>query len=238
MGIVITEIAADIFRLSRYSPQAGFVFNQFIIRDDEPLLYHAGFQKWFAESFAAVATLLDPKQLRWLGFSHFEPDESGALNSWLDAAPAASVIASPLSAGVILDDYAVRPPHVLKDGDSFTTGRHRFQLLATPHLPHGWDASLLFDATTGTLFCSDLFLQSGNGPALVDTDIVEAARLMIEASLAGPFAHATPWTVQTAAMFQRLAALEPQVIAPMHGPAFRGDGAKALTDLASVLAKA
>lgn len=237
MDIVIDEIAADTFRLSRYSPQTGFVFNQFVIRDDEPLLYHTGFQKSFPDTWQAVATLFDPTRLRWIGFSHFEPDESGALNSWLAAAPEASVIASPLSAGVILDDYAIRPPRILNDGERLTTGRHRFEWLATPHLPHGWDASLLFDETTRTLFCSDLFLQSGHGPALVETDIVEPARQMIISSLGGPFAHSIPWTNRTETMFKRLTALQPNMLALMHGPAFQGDGAKALTDLAGALAR-
>lgn len=191
MDIVIDEIAADIFRLSGYSAQTGFVFNQFVIRDEEPLLYHTGFRKTFAATWDAVKKLLDPADLRWIGYSHFEPDECGALNSWLAAAPAATVIASPMSASVILEDYAIRPPRVLKAGEGLVTGRHSFELPVTPHLPHGWDASLLFDKATGTLFCSDLFFHAGNGPAVIETDIVGPACRMIESSRGDPLRTAS-----------------------------------------------
>lgn len=235
MDIVIDEIAADTFRLSCYSPEAGFSFNQFVVRDRQPLLYHTGFLKTFSATREAVATLLDPATLRWIGFSHFEPDECGALNKWLAIAPGATAITSVVGASVMLDDYADQPAQALMDGERLSTGAHTFEFLSTPHLPHGWDASLLFDETERTLFASDLFLHQGAGPAVVEADIVGPAREMIVSTLKSPFAHSIPWTSRTDAMFKRLITLQPNTLAVMHGSAFRGNGAGALADLCGAL---
>jgi flavorubredoxin len=237
LDIKIDEIAPDIFRLSRFSPEVGFTFNQFLVRDQEPLLYHTGFRSTFAVVRDAVARLIDPATIHWIGFSHFEPDECGALNEWLRIAPAATPVSSLVGAAVMMDDFADRPARPLADSDCFTTGRHSFRFLSTPHLPHGWDASLLFDETERTLFCSDLFLHQGDGPAVAETEIVEPARAAIEEAQGGPFAHSLPWTPRTRAMMERLASLAPTTLAVMHGSAFRGDGAKALSELCQVFAK-
>jgi flavorubredoxin len=231
----VDEIAADIFRISSFAPDLDFTFNQYLVRDEQPLLYHTGFRGAFSATREAVATLLDPATIRWIGYSHFEPDECGALNEWLAVAPNAAPLAGVVGSSVVLEDFSDRPAKALEDCQVLTTGRRSFRFLATPHLPHGWDASLLFEETTRTLFCSDLFLHSGDGPAIVETDILEPAREMMTASLGGPFAHSTPWTPRTEAMFQRLAGLEPDVLAVMHGSAYRGNGSKALLGLCEVI---
>ncbi|WP_406871800.1 MBL fold metallo-hydrolase [Aminobacter sp. P9b] len=163
MDIAIDEIAAETFRLSSYSPEAGLTFNQFVVRDQQPLLYHTGFQRAFSSTRDAVATLLDPAKLRWIGFSHFEPDECGALNNWLAIAPSATVVTSTVGASVMLEDFADRPARALMDGERLDTGAHTFEFLSTPHLPHGWDASLLFDETERTLFCVRSVSAPGRG---------------------------------------------------------------------------
>ncbi|TJW43323.1 MAG: MBL fold metallo-hydrolase [Mesorhizobium sp.] len=234
MTTTIDEIAPDTFRISAFTSELGFSFNQYLVRDEQPLLYHTGFRKAFPATRDTVARLLDPATIRWIGYSHFEPDECGALNEWLAIAPNASPITGIVGSSVVLEDFADRPARVLQDGEILPTGKRSFRFLATPHLPHGWDASLLFEETTHTLFCSDLFMHSGSGPAIVETDIVEPAREMMAASLDSPFAHSLPWTPHTEIMFERLAGLEPQVLAVMHGSAYRGDGSKALLDLCGV----
>jgi flavorubredoxin len=227
----LDEIAADVFRASVFDAKLGFTFNQYLIRDEQPLLYHTGFRSSFEVTWEAVAKVIDPRSIRWIGYSHFEADECGALNRWLARAPRATPIAGDIGAGINLADLADRPAKVLQDDELLTTGSRRFRFLATPHLPHGWDASLLFETTNQALFCSDLFLHSGDGPAIVEADIVGPAREMLVASQAGPFHHNLPWTSRTEAMFQRLGDLRPQVLAVMHGSAYRGDGARALFQL-------
>jgi flavorubredoxin len=236
MDIRTDEIAADVFRISYYAPELDFTFNQYLVRDQEPLLYHTGFRKTFRETREAISRLIDPKAVRWIGYSHFEPDECGALNEWLATAPQSSAIAGPVGGSVVLDDFADRPATILQDGETLSTGRKRFKLLCTPHLPHGWDASLLLEETEGTLFCSDLFLHSGRQPPLVESDIVGPARDQLVDAAAGPFAHSLPYTTRTESIFRRLAQLKPRTLAVMHGAAFKGDGARALTDLGGIIA--
>lgn len=235
MDLSVDEIAADVFRIAYYAPELDFTFNQYLVRDEEPLLYHTGFRKMFGETSSAVRRIIDPAKLRWIGYSHFEPDECGALNQWLDMAPAATAVSGLIGAGVVLDDFADRTARGLRDDEVLATGTRRFRLLSTPHLPHGWDATLLFEETDATLFCSDLFLHGGNPPALVENDIVDPARNQLLRSAAGPFAHVTPWTTRAAGMMNRLAQLKPRTLALMHGSAFRGDGGKMLGDLAGVM---
>jgi flavorubredoxin len=237
MDIAVDEIATDVYRVSYYAPAVGFTFNEYLVLDDEPLLYHTGFRRTFRETRAAVARLIDPGLLRWIGYSHFEPDECGALNQWLEVAPHAVAIAGPVGGAVVLDDFADRPAHVLPDNGSLATGGKRFRLLCTPHLPHGWDASLLFEETERTLFCSDLFLHGGAQPPVVESDIVGPARDQLARSAAGPFAHSIPYTAGTDATFERLAQLEPRTLAVMHGAAFKGDGRRALSELSGVVAE-
>lgn len=235
MDLSVQEIAADVFRIAHYAPQLDFTFNQYLVRDEAPLLYHTGFRKMFGETSSAVRRIIDPAKIRWIGYSHFEPDECGALNQWLDMAPTATVVSGPIGAGIVLDDLIDRPARILRDDEVLLTGARRFRLLSTPHLPHGWDATLLFEETEATLFCSDLFLHAGNPLALVENDIVGPARDQILRSAAGPFAHATPWTTRTADLMNRLTQLNPRTLALMHGSAFSGDGGRMLRDLASVM---
>lgn len=238
MPSVVTEIATDVYRLSTFHPDFGIQFNQFLLADAEPFLMHTGMRQMFAQTRDAVAQVLDPSTVRWIGWSHFEADECGALDQWLALAPRAQVLCGVVAATINVNDAAARPPRVLADGETVSTGRHTLQFLATPQLPHGWDAGLFFDQTTRTLFCSDLFFQPGDPPPLVETDLVEPARQAIVAGADGPLAHDLPYTPRTDAMLQRLVALRPQTLAVMHGSSYRGDGAAALRGLAAVLAAA
>lgn len=230
----VTEIAADTYRLSTFHPDYRIQFNQFIIKDDEPFLMHTGFRRMFDITLEGVRSILDPTRLRWIGFSHFESDECGALNDWLAAAPAAQAVCSFVGAKVSVGDFASRPPRGLTDGEVFSTGHHRLRFLATPHVPHGWDAGLFFDEAEQTLLCSDLFFHPGD-PQPLTTEILDRATASVRASLAGPLARDMPYTPYTDRTLQRLAALEPKALAIMHGSSFRGDGRKALVDLAAVI---
>src|SRR5262249_43523161 len=159
----------------------GIQFNQFLVAADEPFLMHTGMQRMFGPTRDAIATVLDPARLRWIGFSHFEADECGALNEWLEAAPRARAVCSFVGVTVTPNDLARHPARALADDEVLATGRHRLRFLATPHVPHGWDAGLFFDETTRTLFCSDLFFQPGD-PAPLDTaDPVEPSLHAIRA---------------------------------------------------------
>jgi len=231
----VTEIAPDVFRISTFAPDFGIQFNQFLVRDDEPFLMHTGFRTMFAATRDAVATVIDPAQLRWIGYSHFEADECGALNEWLGVAPRAQAVSTLVGVTVNLGDYALRPARPLANDECLQTGRHRLRFLATPHLPHGWDAGLFFDETTRTLFCSDLFFQPGDPAPLNTADVVEPAREAIVGGQGGPLANDMPYTPYTDATLQRLAALEPQALAIMHGSSFRGDGGAAVRALARII---
>src|SRR5215471_19278284 len=144
---IITEIAPDTYRISIYVPQANLQFNHFLIKDDEPLLFHTGLKAMFPLVHEAVATLINPAQLRWIGFSHFESDECGALNRWLEAAPMAEPTCSLTGALVSVNDFAAKPARGLSQDDVLSTGKYRFRFCQTPHLPHGWDAGVLFEET-------------------------------------------------------------------------------------------
>lgn len=218
----VTEIATDVFRISTYVEGPGLQFNQFLIRDDEPLLYHAGQTALFADVLAAVRTLIDPASLRWIGFSHFEADECGALNRWLDVAPAAQPLADAVSAATAINEFSTRPPRILDDDATFATGRHTWRYLVTPYVPHNWSSSLLFDATARVLFCSDLLLQRGNPAPLID-DVLTPALRDLERGQQGPFHDSVPYTRTTPGVFARLEALRPETLAIMHGASFRGD---------------
>lgn len=230
----VTEIAPDVFRISTFAPEYGLQFNQFLVRDDAPFLMHTAFRKLFPVTRAAVASLIDPAKLRWIGYSHFEPDECGALNEWLAAAPGAQAVCSFVGGKVMLADFADRAPRILADGEVLETGRHRIRFLSTPHVPHCWDAGLLFDETTATLFCSDLFFHPGDPEALTESDVVGRARAAMEHSLSGPMANDVPYTRHTATTLERLATLAPRTLAVMHGSSFTGDGAGAIRDLSRV----
>jgi flavorubredoxin len=234
MNTAVTEVAPDVYRISTFAPDFGIQFNQFLIKDDEPFLMHTGFKKMFAATRDAVASVLDPGRLRWIGFSHFESDECGALNEWLATAPLAQAACSFVGATVSVNDFAVRPARALADDEVVPTGRYRLRFLATPHVPHSWDAGLFFEETNRTLLCSDLFFQPGD-PAPLTRDIVGPARAAMLEGQSGPLAKDMPYTPYTDATMQRLADLKPQMLAVMHGSSFHGDGAAALQELAKVI---
>lgn len=224
------EIAAGIYRLSTHVPEvappAGFTFNQFLVLADEPLLFHTGARGLFPLVSAAVAKLMPLDALRWISFGHVEADECGSMNQWLAAAPKARILFNPLGCMVSLDDLADRPPVALADGESLDLGDKRVRLIATPHVPHGWEAQVMFEETGRTLFCGDLFTHVGETVALTSDDIVTpamAAEDMFGATALGP---------ATAPTIRRLAELAPARLALMHGASFEGDAAGALRALA------
>jgi flavorubredoxin len=212
--------------VAQIMPPAGFTFNQFLVMAEEPLLFHCGHRKMFPLVSGAVAKLMPVEKLRWITFGHYEPDESGAMNLWLAAAPRAQVAHGAIGCQVILGDAADRAPRSLADGEVIDLGGKRVRHLDTPHVPHGWDARVLYEETTGTLFSGDLFTHEGNGPAIVESDISEAAMKSDRRS------GATCLTPQTAPTIRKLAALKPKSLAVMHGSSYRGDCAGALTALA------
>jgi flavorubredoxin len=224
----ITEIAPDVFSICTYIAQADLQFRQFLIRDEQPLLYHTGTRRMFERVRDAVGTVVDPGSLRWIAFSHFEADECGALNYWLQEARDAQVACSATGALVSVGDFAFRTVRQLGDAETFSTGTHRLRFLATPHLPHGWDAGHLYDETAGVLFCSDLLHHVGDVAATTTESRVPAMRAMLEGSRGTPMDWYIPWTPQTGARIERLAAWQPRVCATMHGSAFAGDGAAEL----------
>ena len=234
-GTNVEEIAEDLFRISTPLPEdvfpGGFTFNQFVLVDDEPLLFHTGPHRLFPLTSEAVAHVLPLERLRHISFSHYEADECGALNDWLDVAPNASPLCSDIAAMVSVSDIADRPPRGLADGELVDLGRHRLTWLATPHLPHGMECGYFFEERTGTLLCGDLFTQLGNNaPALTESSAVvwepsEAMRKSFPyASLRDP-----------RSLTDKLAATRPELLACMHGASFRGDGASLLNRLGVAL---
>ena len=230
MTTTVDEIATGIYRLSTWvpdiAPPAGFTFNQFLVDGEDPLLFHTGPRAMFALVSAAVARVLPVERLRWIAFGHVEADECGSMNQWLAAAPRAEVAHGITGCLVSLNDLADRPPRPLADGEVLDLGGMRVRHIDTPHVPHGWEARVLYEETTGTLLCGDLFTHLGNGPALTNADIVEPA---IEAENIFRYTSLAP---DTAAVMRRLANLGPTTLALMHGSSFNGDAAKALDDLA------
>jgi len=229
----IDEIADGIHRIHTPVELPGgqhFSFNQYLLVDDEPLLFHTGPRRMFALAREAMAAVMPVERLRHVAFSHTEADECGSLNEWLAVAPRAAPLCSSIAAMVSIGDIADRPPRALADGDKLVLGRHTVQWFDTPHVPHGWDCGLLLDTTTRTFFCGDLFTQGGDGAAaLTEADILgpsEAFRAPLDY-----FAHAP----QTAATLERLAREQPRTLACMHGSAWRGDGGALLRQLAEAV---
>ncbi len=232
---LITEIAPSVHRISILYREINLQFNHFLVVDDEPLLYHTGMRRMFPEVLEAVKRVIDPAALRWIGFSHFEVDECGSLNDWLKVAPQAQAVSGVVGSLVNLADFADRPPRALQAEETFCTGRCRFQYRPTPHLPHGWDAGVLFEQTERVLFCSDLFTHNGDVEALTESDILGRARQSLIDFQAGPLMDYMPYTPNTRPLLESLAAFNPRTLATMHGSSFRGDGAKALIELDDVM---
>jgi flavorubredoxin len=233
MQCTVTEIATDIYRISTFNPQFGIQFNQFLLKDDEPFLMHTGLRSMFQSTLEGVSSIIDPANLRWLAFSHFESDECGALNDWLRVSRRAQPLCGIVGAIVNVNDFAERPARPMSDGETLETGSHRLRFLATPHVPHAWDACLFFDETQDALFCSDLFFQPGDPEPVIGAEIVERAKASIKGNLAGPLAKDMPYTPYTEATLKRLAALAPKTLAVMHGSSFSGDAGKAILELAA-----
>jgi len=231
----VSEIARGVHRISTFHPDFGLQFNQFLIADDEPFLMHTGMRRMFQSTLEGVRQVIDPARLRWIGFSHFEADECGALNEWLARAKQAQAVCSFVGAMVSVNDFAERAARALADGEVLSIGTHRLRFLATPHVPHGWDAGLFFEESDRSLLCSDLFFQPGDPAPVTEADIVGPARDAIRGGAKGPLANDLPYTPYTDASLRRLAALEPRTLAVMHGSSFRGDGRRALLELAGVI---
>jgi flavorubredoxin len=233
MSTEVTEIAPDIFRISTFPEGGRLAFGQFLIRDERPLLFHTGGRRIFAETLAAVTSLIDPASLRYIAWSHLESDECGAMNDFLRVAPRAEPVHSPMGKRLGADDFFDRPVLALEDGATLDLGGRRLRFLTTPHVPHSWEAIMAFEETSGTLFASDLFTTFGQTPALTDGDIVGPALKMLEQA-----PDYLPVGPRTAAVFERLQALEPKVIAGHHAPAFTGDAVQALRDLCAEMLRA
>lgn len=232
-GTNIAEIASGIYRINTPVGLPGsmaFNFNQYLIVDDAPLLFHTGLRQLFPLVSEAIRAVMPLEKLRYVGLSHFEADECGALNSFLAAAPNAVPLCGTVAALVSLGDYADRAPHALADGAELTLGAHTIKWFDTPHVPHGWECGLMLDTTTRTFFCGDLFTQGGSGEvALTENDILEPSEAFRKPM--DYFAHAP----HTGAVLERLASEAPTTLACMHGSAWRGDGAKLLRELSRAL---
>jgi flavorubredoxin len=231
METKISEIADGIYRLSTYvphiAPPAGFTFNQFLVMGDEPMMFHTGLRKMFIFNREALSRIMSPERLRWIAFGHFEADECGAMNEWLAIAPQATAAHGQTGCMVSLSDVADRTPRVLADGEVIELGGgKRVRFIDTPHTPHGWDAGVLFEESSRTLMCGDLFTQLGNPRALTDDDVVGPA---IAAEDLFNYSSLNP---RMGVTIRSLSALAPRTLALMHGPAFTGDGAAALRALA------
>lgn len=229
METKVTEIANGIFRLSTFIaqvPPTGLAFNQFLVLGDEPLLFHTGMRGLFPLVREGVAKVMAPESLRWISFGHYEADESGAMNEWLAIAPNAQVAHGMTGVGVSLMDQADRAPRVLGDGEVIDLGAKRVRYLDTPHVPHGWEAGLMFEETTGTLLCGDLFTTYGACEPLTQSDIVGGAIASED------IANYSALNPAMGATLRKLAELKPRTLALMHGPAFTGDCQSALLALA------
>jgi flavorubredoxin len=229
----IDEIADSVFQITTRLPDimpGGFTFNQFLIRDDEPLLFHTGPRGMFDLVKGAVAEVIDPTTVRWVGYSHLEADECGALNQWLAIAPRAEPVCSSMGAQVFLMDSADRPARGLAHGERLQLGARTVRWLDAPHVPHGHDCGYLFEETGRTLFCGDLFAQVGSDlPVCTDGDIFAASEALREHFPYAPVRNASE-------IVEGLALTEPSLLACMHGASHRGNGAELLRRLARALA--
>ena len=233
-GTRIDEVAAGIYRINTPlrvdAIPGGFNLSQYLIVDDEPVVFHTGWRRWFPFVSEAIAKVVPLERIRHVGYSHFEGDESGAMNEFLAAAPQAVPFASQVGVLTSLEDQADRPPRGLTDGEEFSIGSKTLQWIYTPHVPHGWDCGVLFDKSSQTLLCGDLFTQPGaDTPPLTESEVLTASEGMRKAM--EYYAHAT----NTRTILERLAALMPTTLACQHGSAYRGDGAALLRSLAGIL---
>jgi len=233
--VAIDEIAPDLFRLSVYVPDFDMQFNHFLVRDEEPLLFHTGLKAMFPMMRDAVASLIDPSTLRHIAWSHFESDECGALNDWLQLAPEAQPVCTLVGKLVTVDDFSIRPARGMTADDVLETGKYRYRFYQSPHIPHGWDAGVLFEETRKTLFCSDLFHHFGNVEALTTSDLIGPTSKAMQQLQQGALAGYMPYTRQTEGVLCSLAGLKPETLAVMHGSSYTGQADQLLIDLAGVI---
>lgn len=231
-GTNVHEVAQGIFRISTPvdAIPGGFTFNQFLIVDDEPVLFHTGLRRMFPLVREAVAHLMPVERLRYVSFSHIEADECGSLNEWLAAAPHAVPLCGPLAAMLSVTDLADRPPRILPEGEPLNLGTKTVQWLDAPHLPHNWECGYLTEATTRTLFCGDLFTQPGSRCAPVTDGDVLGPSEALRAQMGGVAIEK-----DGRSLLEKLARTEPQLLACMHGSSFRGDGAGLLRSFGDAL---
>jgi flavorubredoxin len=227
MSTTTDEIADGIYRISTFVPDANLSFNQILVDADEPFLFHTGMRALFPLVSEAVARVVPVERIRWISFGHVEADECGSLNQWLAAAPGAKVAFGALGCMVSVNDITDRPPRPLADGDVLDIGGKRLRYLATPHVPHGWEAGVFHEETTDTLLCGDLFTQMGQGPAVSHDSPMEGT---VATEDAFGYSCLGPTTVPTV---ERLAGLDPTTLAAMHGPVHVGSGGTWLRDLAA-----
>jgi len=228
------EIADGVYRFSTAVTGVGadlFTFNQFLIVAEAPMMFHLGHRAFFPLVSEAVARVISLQRLRYLSFGHVEADECGSLNQWLAAAPHAELVHGQTACMVSLRDLADRPPRALNDGEVIDLGGRRIRWIDTPHVPHGWEAGLVYEETASTLFCGDLLTHGGDGPAITQADVTAPAIAMEDAF------HAMCMGPNTDGVLRRLAALAPATLALMHGSSCRGDGGAALTRMADHYAR-
>jgi flavorubredoxin len=226
----IYEIADGIYRIGTFVPQSGIMFSQFLIRGEKPFLFETGQRALFPETLQAVKKVVDPATLHYISWSHLEADECGAANDFLQLAPQAEPVCGPVGLRLSVGDFFTRPVRAMNDGEVLSLGRHKVRFLVTPHVPHAWDAILLYEETTGTLLVSDLFTQLGKPAPMTGSDIVGPAMETYK-----QFPDYLPVGPHTAQVFDRLEALQPKVLAGHHAPAFTGDCVHALRDLRQAL---
>lgn len=231
----VVEIAPDLYRIPVFFPEINLEFSHFLVVDDEPLLFHTGLRRMFPDVLAGVSTVIDPEKLRWISWSHFESDECGALNMWYDVAPNAQAACGMLGAMVCVNDFSNRPVRAMMAEDRLTTGKHSFRYIHTPHLPHGWDAGVMFEENSKTLLCSDLFHHNGVCEPITSSDILGRVHASLAEGVGGPFADYVPYRPKTQTMLYQLAELKPQTLAIMHGSSYSGNGEQALRDLTVVM---
>ncbi|HVB98312.1 MAG TPA: MBL fold metallo-hydrolase [Candidatus Dormibacteraeota bacterium] len=233
-GTRIDEVSTGICRVSTPLDviPGGFSANSYLIADDQPLLFHAGYRKLFPLTMEAIGKVLPARKLRWIGGSHFEGDEFGALNEFLAAAPEATAFGAEIGVLTSLNDFGSRPARGLADGEEFSIGSRRMKWFYTPHVPHGWDCGILFDLSSKTLLCGDLFTQPGsNLPPVTESELLSASEGMRD--MMDYYAHAR----NTSATLERLASLGPSLLACQHGSAYRGNGAALLRELDAAIEK-
>lgn len=240
-GTTVHEIEEGIYRISVPVPEADFAYNQFLVVDEAPLLFHTGLRAHFPLVSDAIRRVMPLERLRYVAFSHFEADECGALNLFLQAAPDAVAVASRVAALTSVADFAERPPRALADGETLTLGKRTVQWLDTPHLPHGWETGYLFESSTRTLFCGDLFTHGGaHATPLIDSDLLvpaEEFRVGFMNMTGLPDSYA--FTRDARQLIEKLAATNPRTLAVMHGSSWRGregEGAQLLRRLGETVA--